>query len=73
MRSGIRGVSGLSIRGSTKEIGPQDCNYTWRSEAGLSYRSRLDLFLCSVELLERFSEADMLALPRSISNHCPII
>ena len=62
-------LSGAALQ----EMGPQDCNYTWRSEVGLSYRSRLDRFLCSVELLERFSEADVLALPRPISNHCSII
>ena len=54
-------------------MGPQDCNYTWQSEAGSSYRSRLDWFLCSVELLERFSKAYVLALPRPISDHCPIL
>ena len=61
------------LRAALQEMGPQDCNYTWRSEAGPSYRSCLDRFLCSVELLERFSEADVLALPRPISDHCSII
>ena len=42
-------------RAALQEMGPQDCNYTWQSEAGPSYRSCLDWFLCSVELLERFS------------------
>ena len=60
-------------RAALHEMGPRDCKYTWRSEAGPSYRSRLDRFLCSVELMERFSEADVVALPRPISNHCPII
>ena len=60
-------------RAALQEMGPQDCNYTWRSEAGPSYRSRLDRFLCSVELLEWFSGADVRALPRPISDHCPII
>ena len=60
-------------RAALQEMGPQDCNYTWRSEAGPLYRSRLDRFLCSVELMERCSEADVVALPRPISDHCPII
>ena len=60
-------------RATLREMGPQDSRYTWRSEAGPSYRSRLDRFLCSVELLERFLEAIVLALPRPISDHCPII
>ena len=60
-------------RAALQEMGPQDCNYTWRSEAGPSYRSCLDRFLCLVELMERFSEADVLALPRPISDHCLII
>ena len=29
-------------RAALQEMRPQDCNYTWRSEAGPSYRSRLD-------------------------------
>ena len=60
-------------RAALQDMGPQDCNYTWCSEAGPSYRSRLDRFLCSVELLERFPETDVLALPRPISDHCLII
>ena len=60
-------------RATLQEMGPQDCTYTWRSEAGPSYRSRLDRFLCSVELLERFSEANVLALPSPTSDHCLII
>ena len=60
-------------RAALQEMGPQDCNYTWHSEAGPSYRSRLDRFLCSVELMERFTEADVVALPRPISDHCPIL
>ena len=60
-------------RAALHEMGPRDCNYTWRSEAGPSYRSRLDRFLCSVELMERFLEADVIALPRPISDHCPIV
>ena len=60
-------------RATLQEMGPQDCNYTWHSEASPSYRSHLDRFMCSVELMEQFSEADVLALPRPISDHCPII
>ena len=60
-------------RAALHEMGPRDCNYTWRSEAGPSYRSRLDRFLCSVELMERFPEPDVIALRRPISDHCPIV
>ena len=49
-------------------MGPHDCTYTWHSEVGPFYRSRLDRFLCSVELLELYLEADVLALPRPISD-----
>ena len=60
-------------RAALQEMGPQDSTYTWRSGAGSSYKSRLDRFLCSVELLERFPQADVRALPRPISDHSPII
>ena len=70
---GLEDFREFLARAALQEMEPLDCNYTWRSDVGPSYRSRLDRFLCSIELMERFSEADVVALPRPISDHCPII
>ena len=52
------------------EMGPIDRRFTWR---GPSSQSRLDRFLCSGALLTMFPFAEVLALPRPLSDHTPII
>ena len=53
-----------------QEMGPADRRFTWR---GPTSQSRLDRFLCSIELLERFPLALVTALPRPLSDHCPLL
>ena len=53
-----------------QEMGPADRRYTWR---GPTTQSRLDRFLCSIELLESFPLALVTALPRPLSDHCPLL
>ena len=55
---------------SLAEMGPLDQRFTW---SGQSSQSRLDRFLCSVELLAAFPLAEVSALPRPLSDHTPII
>ena len=55
---------------SLVEMGPMDRRFTW---SGQSSQSRLNLFLCSVELLAAFPLAEVSALPRPLSDHMPII
>ena len=52
------------------EMGPQDRRFTWR---GPTSQSRLDRFLCSIELLARFPLAEVTSLPRPLSDHTPIL
>ena len=52
------------------EMGPLDRQFTW---SGQSSQSRLDRFLCYVELLAAFPLAEVSALPRPLSDHTPII
>ena len=40
---------------------------------GRNIRSRLDKFLCLVELAEHFPLADVRSLPRPLSNHTPLV
>ena len=56
-----------------QEIGPSDCQFTWRGSTNPMARSRLDRFLCSVEILDLFPAAVVTALSRPISDHTPII
>ena len=56
-----------------QEMGPSDCRFTWRGSTNPMARSRLDRFLCSVEMLEVFPSARVTALPRPISDHTPIM
>ena len=51
------------------EMGPADCQFTWR---GPTSQSPLDRFLCSSELLAAFPLAEVSALPRPLSDHTPI-
>ena len=55
------------------EMGPVDCLYTWRSMNGNTMPSRLDRFLCSIELVERYPLADVRSLLRSLLDHTPTI
>ena len=50
-------------------MGPSDRRFTWR---GPTSQSRLDRFLCSIELLDRFPLAEVISLPRPLSDHTPI-
>ena len=54
---------------SLTEMGPLDRRFTW---CGQFSQSRLDRFLCSVELLAAFPLAEVSALPRPLSDHTPI-
>ena len=56
-----------------QEMGPSDCLFTWRGSTNPMARSRLDRFLCSVEMLEAFPSALVTALPSPISDHTPIM
>ncbi|XP_078445744.1 uncharacterized protein LOC144714826 [Wolffia australiana] len=61
------------VAAGLQEMGPIDCCFTWRSSYRAASKSRLDRFLCSVELMERFPGADVRALSRPISDHIPIM
>ena len=52
------------------EIGPSDWRFIWK---GPTTQSRLDRFLCSTELLAAFPLAEVMALPRPLSDHTPIV
>ena len=54
---------------SLAEMGPLDRHYTW---SGQSSQSRLDRFLCSVEMLAGYPLTEVSALPRPLSDHTPI-
>ena len=54
---------------SLAEMGPLDWCFTWR---GQSSQSRLDHFLCSMEMLAAYPLAEVYALPRPLSDHTPI-
>ena len=60
-------------RAGLQEMGTSDCLFTWRGSTNPMARSRLDRFLCSVEMLEAFPSALVTALPRPISDHTPIM
>ena len=49
-----------------QEMGPADRCFMLR---GPTSQSRLDRFLCSIEMLERFLLAEVASLPRPLSNH----
>ena len=51
-----------------QEMGPTDRRYTQR---GPTTQSRLDRFLCSIELMGSFPLALVTALPRPLSDHSP--
>ena len=59
----------LAQQGPTK-IGPSDRRFTWK---GPTSQSRLDHYLCSIELLTSFLLADVTSLPRPLSDHTPIL
>ena len=54
---------------SLAEIGPLDRRFSW---SGQSSQSRLDRFLCSVEMLAAYPLAVVSALLRPLSDHTPI-
>ena len=51
------------------EMGPSDSRFTWRSQIS---QSRQDRFLCYTELLALFPLAEVISLPRPLSDHMPI-
>ena len=53
-----------------QEMGPADRRFTWR---GPTAQSRLDRFLCSIEILERFPLAEVTSLPRPLFDHTRIL
>ena len=53
-----------------QEMGPADRRFTW---GGPTSQSRLDRFLCSIEMLERSPLAEVTSLPRPLSDHTPIL
>ena len=56
-----------------QEMGPSDQRFTWRASTDSRAWSRLDRFLCSVELLDLFPAAEVNALTRPLSDHTPIL
>ena len=56
-----------------QEMGPSDRRFTWRASTDSMACSRLDRFLCSVELLDLFPAAEVIALQRPLSDHTPIL
>ena len=59
----------LALQG-LEEIGPSDRRFTWK---GPTSQSRLDRFLCSIELLTSFPLAEVTSLMRPLSDHMPIL
>ena len=57
-------------RSGLQEMGPVDQRFTWR---GPTSESRLDRFLCSIEMLERFPLAMVTSLPRPLSDHTALL
>ena len=53
-----------------EEIGLSDRRFTWKGPAS---QSRLDRFLCSIELLTSFPLTEVTSLPRPLSDHMPIL
>ena len=56
-----------------QELGPSDRRFTWRASTDSMARSRLDRFLCFVELLDLFPATEVTALPRPLSDHTAIL
>ena len=56
-----------------QEMWPVNCGYTWKSSNRYTLPSRLDRFLCSTKLVEKFPLADVHSLPRPLSGHTPIV
>ena len=51
------------------EMGPSNRRFTWRSQIA---QSRLDRFLCSTKLLALVQLAEVISLPRPLSDHMHI-
>ena len=64
---------GVDIRGGLYREGLVDCVYTWVSLKGCSIHSRLDWFLCLVELAERCPLVCVQSLPRLLLDHTQLI
>ena len=52
------------------EMGPSDRRFTWR---GPSLQSRINRFLCSPSLADAFPLAEVSSLPRTLSDHSPLV
>ena len=63
-------LQNLLTRFGLQEMGPTDRRFTWR---GPTSQSRLDRFLCSIEILERFPLAEVISLARPLSDHTPLL
>ena len=48
------------LEAESHEMGPVDCSYTRRSTNGNTMPSWMDRFLCSIELVEHYSLADVI-------------
>ena len=53
-----------------QEMGLVDRRFTWR---GPTFQSRLDRFLCSIEMLEHFPLAMVTSLPHPLSDHTRLL
>ena len=56
-----------------QEMELADRRFMWRGSTRSMARSRLDRFLCSVEMLDLFPTTKVTALPRPLSDHTPIV
>lgn len=48
-------------------------SFTWSNHQSTPAMSRLDRFLVTSDWLETYPEVAQLALPKPVSNHCPIL
>lgn len=55
------------------DIPLQNIQYTWSNFRFNATYSRLDRFFVNQQWLEKFSGASLRGLPRSLSNHCPLL
>ncbi|KAJ4845396.1 hypothetical protein Tsubulata_010578 [Turnera subulata] len=58
------------LEASLLDMGFSGQQFTWKSGRKLA---RLDRFLCNSEWLQIFSEASITHLPRTSSDHCPVL
>ena len=48
-------------------------SFTWSNHQSNPAMSKLDRFLVSTDCLETYSEVTQIALPKPVSDHCPVL